>query len=274
MVTALGAILRQRREPIIASMIAHAHGMNAAQGISLPEEEVRRRTSATLDAFIKAISGDAPSEYSDFWREISYARFRAGVQLDHMHRVFRWSNAAIRRALHEALDLHAEEQREAIELCVGLAEEALLSLHSAYEQAKEELIRAQRAEIRRLSTPILPVYTGVLVLPLIGVIDEERASDMIERTLGEVTRARAASVIIDVTGVPVIDNAVVDHLLRVARTSELLGARAVFVGVRPSTARALVQSGADLRGLVTFADLKSGVEYALRAQGLAIGRRA
>src|SRR5262249_1572113 len=121
-----------------------------------------------------------------------------------------------------------------------------------------------RASIEQLSTPIIPVYEGVIVVPLVGVVDAERASHMIEQILGGVSRARAAVVIVDLTGVPIIDAEVADHLIRTAQAVRLLGSKA---------ARALVDRQADRGVMRTLPDLQSGIEHALRTLGLAIGPR-
>lgn len=136
-------------------------------------------------------------------------------------------------------------------------------------QAREEKMLQV---IRELSTPVIPVHEHVLVLPLIGSIDAERASRLTECLLQEVTRRRARIILIDVTGVSQSDATIAESLLRTARASELLGARVVFVGIRPEMARALVKFGTNCEEFFALADLQSGIVWALRELGLTIER--
>lgn len=127
--------------------------------------------------------------------------------------------------------------------------------------------RAQRAleeHVRALSTPLIPIAERVLVMPLIGNVSGARAQQVLEALLEGVAAHRAAVAILDVTGVPRVDAAVADALIQAAKAVALLGAQVVITGMRPEMARALVELGTDLRGLVTLGTLQSGVKYALR----------
>ncbi len=131
---------------------------------------------------------------------------------------------------------------------------------------REEIINAQKAALRELSTPLIPISDTVLIMPLIGAIDSRRAQQIIEALLGGVAANRAETVIIDITGVPVVDTHVADTLVRAARAVGLLGAQAILSGIRPEIAQTLVGLGVDLGNLVTMATLQRGVAYALARQ--------
>lgn len=120
------------------------------------------------------------------------------------------------------------------------------------------------ATVRELSSPVLPIRDGVLVMPLIGVIDGERAALLMDALLGAIERQHARTVILDVTGVPLVDTQVAQALVQVATAARLLGAQVILVGMRPELAQTIVSLGIDLRGLVTRADLQGGVSYALQ----------
>lgn len=144
--------------------------------------------------------------------------------------------------------------------------------------ALERAIKNRERELRRvileLSTPIMPVYDHVLVLPLIGKLDIERADRITELLLRDVVDRQARTVIIDVTGTPAVDAEVVAALVRTARALDLLGTHPVLVGIRPEIARALSEHGESLAGIVTLANLQSGIVYALRREGLEVSRPA
>jgi rsbT co-antagonist protein RsbR len=134
------------------------------------------------------------------------------------------------------------------------------------QERHEQLI----STIRELSTPIIPVYQGILVLPLVGSIDSRRATEITERLLEAIAAQQADIVIIDITGVSLIDTSTANHLLMTTRAANLLGSRVVLVGMGADIAQTIVHLRVELRGLVTLADLQAGIAYALERIGLGI----
>ena len=129
-------------------------------------------------------------------------------------------------------------------------------------EIQRRLLDAQEEVIRELSTPLIPLEAGVLVAPLIGRLDRTRAAVMLERLLSAIVERRATTAILDITGVPVVDEEVAASLVQAAQAVQLLGARAVLTGVRPEVASTLVDLGLDLRGLVTLDSLQTGLAWA------------
>ncbi len=117
--------------------------------------------------------------------------------------------------------------------------------------------------IRQLSTPVVPLLEGILLLPLIGSIDSTRAQHILDQTLSKVQEHRARVVIVDITGVPVVDAMVAQSLVETAQAVHLLGAEAVLVGIMPDVAQTMVGLGVNLATLITRSDLQSGLEYAI-----------
>jgi rsbT co-antagonist protein RsbR len=128
--------------------------------------------------------------------------------------------------------------------------------------------------IREISTPVIPVHDEILVLPLVGTIDSARSARIMETLLTGVQEYAAEVVIIDITGVPIVDTAVANHLIQTTRAATLLGAHCVLVGVSAEVAQTLVQLGVDLSTLVTRSNLQAGITYALARQGRAITLQA
>ncbi|WP_437275185.1 PAS domain-containing protein [Sorangium sp. So ce375] len=126
--------------------------------------------------------------------------------------------------------------------------------------------------IQELSTPVIPVHEGILVVPLVGTIDSARGAQLLEALLQGIERHQAETVLIDITGVPVLDADVAARLLQATRAAALLGATCVLVGASPDVARTLVAQGIDLGDLLTQRDLQAGIHYALARQGKAIVR--
>ncbi|WP_437728396.1 PAS domain-containing protein [Sorangium sp. So ce861] len=138
-------------------------------------------------------------------------------------------------------------------------EEALRQIESDLLASQSRLLET----IAALSTPVLPIDEGVLVLPLVGHLDRSRCRKLMTAMLQGVERHDAEFVILDLTGVPLIDGDVANHILRAVQAVYLLGAQCVLVGVTARTAGSLVNTGESLDELVLLRDLRAGVRYAM-----------
>ncbi len=154
---------------------------------------------------------------------------------------------------------------QAARLEVGQLEHQLSELSAAYEE-KTRLLDL----IRHASTPIAPVYDGILVVPLVGMFDSQRAQLLTEKLLAGVSEARAQVVILDVSGVPVFDAEAAHHIVRTSSAVRLLGARLILVGLSPTIARTIIELGVDLSGLTTLGTLQAGLARALALRKLRI----
>lgn len=146
------------------------------------------------------------------------------------------------------------------------AQEATIAEIRATQRREDQL----RAVIQELSTPIIPIYRGVLVLPLVGAIDSLRSQEITERLLEEIVRQQADIVIIDITGVSVVDTSVANHLIMTAQAVNLLGSRVIFTGISSTIAQTIIQLGVNLGDVVTLNNLQAGMLYALQQLGLGI----
>lgn len=126
----------------------------------------------------------------------------------------------------------------------------------------EALIKQHEEALRALSTPLIPINDRVLVMPLVGSLDARRAEQVIQTLLEGVAQRGASAVILDVTGVAVVDTHVADALVRAARAVGLVGARVILTGIRPEVAQTLVALGADLSGITTCGTLQAGIARA------------
>jgi rsbT co-antagonist protein RsbR len=127
---------------------------------------------------------------------------------------------------------------------------------------KKTIIEAQAALLDQLSVPVIQVWENVLLLPLIGVLDSRRAAQVLESMLESIAAHSAQIVIVDITGVPVVDTSVASYLVRAMQAAQLLGCRSLLVGISPEIAQTLVGLGIDFSGITTRATLQSGLEYA------------
>lgn len=129
---------------------------------------------------------------------------------------------------------------------------------------KLAFIERQEKAIQALSTPIIQVWNSVLALPIMGSLDSRRAADMMDRLLGDIVRTRSRFTILDLTGVDVVDTATADHLIKIVKAVELLGARAVITGIRPAVAQTMASLGMDLSQLTTLGNLQEGLKACMR----------
>jgi rsbT co-antagonist protein RsbR len=175
-------------------------------------------------------------------------------------RAVRKLEGQLKKARNEARELREEAQRS--EERVAKLEElqkASTRAADAELQAKMELLSQKQAAILALSTPIIEVRDGVLVLPLIGVLDDERATALTESLLAEIQQQKTRYAIIDLTGVPAIDRKSAQHILLLSRAVALLGAKALLCGLRPQVAQALVGLGVDLQSTITARSLQEAL---------------
>jgi PAS domain S-box-containing protein len=135
-------------------------------------------------------------------------------------------------------------------------------------------VRALADAIRELSSPVIPIFDQVLVLPLVGHIDGQRAQQIIAGLLGGIQEHQARVAIIDITGVPLVDTPVAQYLVQAVRAAELLGTRCMLVGIRPEIASSLVSLGVALHDIQTSANLQDGVRRALYMVGIEARPRA
>ena len=152
--------------------------------------------------------------------------------------------------------------------CISYAGAAALA--DAYVQAREKVVTEQADEIVRLSIRVLPLYPGILVLPLVGRIDSERADAMTLALLEAVVKNGSKVVLIDVTGLPFLDAAVAAHLVAAARATTLLGTTPILVGMSANMATTMIESGVQLGNLKTLSNLSAGLKHGLHLLGKTI----
>jgi rsbT co-antagonist protein RsbR len=133
----------------------------------------------------------------------------------------------------------------------------------AYTSTWERTVSLQKIALQELSTPLIPVFEKISVLPLVGTIDTERAKFIMENLLSGVVKHRADVVLIDITGVPVVDTMVAHHIIQAADAVRLVGSKCMLVGIRPEIAQTIVNLGIDLNQIITTSTLRKGIEKAL-----------
>lgn len=165
-----------------------------------------------------------------------------------------------------------------IEFCQGLSNQAAAALWQArifaeMQHEREQLRAANQRQqhlldlVQTLSTPVVPIFEGIVVLPLVGLVDAQRARQLEETLLTAIVRERARIIVIDITGVSVVDEGVAQGLIQALTAARLLGAEGIIAGIRPEVAQIIVSLGIRLDGVLTAPDLRRAIEIALRRLG-------
>lgn len=142
-----------------------------------------------------------------------------------------------------------------------------------YMKGREEIISRQQQELLELSTPVVRLWDGVLALPLIGTLDSARTQVVMESLLQAIVETGSMISIIDITGVPVVDTLVAQHLLKTVAAARLMGADCIISGIRPQIAQTIVHLGVNIGDVITKATLADAFALALTRIGMTVVRR-
>jgi rsbT co-antagonist protein RsbR len=256
----------QSTQALLSELVAHLRESRT----QLREEWARRITEAKLLTAMsnEEIFAEATSVYDNYVEALETGTFEA-LQ-------------AYARNLSERIIPRGVETHEVIGIVLLLRDVLARSLFvkyqadfgllkrilDAYEPAANRIAITVAVEaIRVLSTPVLQVRERLLILPIIGVIDPQRARQLTEQLLRGIRTNRAKVVVIDITGVPVMDENVANHLVQTVEAARLLGATVIITGLSPEIAQTLVTIGVDLGKMNTVGDLQGGIEEAERGLG-------
>jgi rsbT co-antagonist protein RsbR len=135
----------------------------------------------------------------------------------------------------------------------------------------DEVVARQRQELMEVSTPIIRLWEGIVAVPLIGTLDSIRSQVVMESLLAGIVDEQATVAILDITGVPMVDTLVAQHLMKTAMAVQLMGAECVISGIRPQIAQTIVHLGIDLREITTRATLSDALKYGLARAGVTPG---
>ncbi len=153
----------------------------------------------------------------------------------------------------------AQSVNSMIEALGRAREDSAHNLHELSERIS--LIERQREAIQTLSVPVIEIWTGVLCVPVIGVLDSGRAADITATLLSTIVRKKARYAIIDLTGLEIMDTQSADYFLRMARAVTLLGSKCALSGIHPNIARTIIHMGLELEGLKSFRSMRDALKF-------------
>ena len=229
------------------------------------DERVLRRLKDLQQAYFQRLT---QGNYDEAYFE---DRLRIGVAHERVHLPPKYYlgayNLYFRSIIRLIFDEFRREPEKGLEAVLSLSKLLFLDMSLAIEtylEASKRTIRKQQEMIGELSTPVIQIWEGILALPLVGAIDSQRTLQIMESLLDRIVKTQSSVVILDITGVPVVDTQVANHLIKTMQAARLLGARSILVGISPQIAQTLVHLGVDLSTITTGATLKTGLEIALR----------
>jgi len=218
--------------------------------------------------FLRLTKGNYDNKYVEERIKIGVVHASIGLDVKWYLGAYNFYLRAVGERIFKAFKNHPEQALEAyfsltklVYLDIGLAIDT-------YIFQREVTISKQQEAIRELSTPVLQLREELLILPIIGAIDSQRARQLTEQLLHAIRDKRAKVVVVDITGVPTVDSRVANHLVQTVDATRLMGAVLIITGLSAEVAQTLVTIGVDLSKIMTVGDLQGGIEAADKILGI------
>ena len=268
----LVAYLRQRRPELREEWVTRITDAELLRVMS--PEEIFSEVTAVYDNYVDALETGSVEALQAYARELSERIIRRGVETHEVLGIVLLLRDVLARSLFVHYQSDSDMLNRVLDAYEPAANRIAVTVGVSFVGERERVIREQQAAIRELSTPVLQVRERLLILPIIGVLDSQRARQLTEQLLGAIQANRAKVVVIDITGVAAIDLNVANHLVQTVEASRLMGASAVLTGLSSGIAQTLVDLGVDLGSMRTVGDLQGGLEEAERLLGYRVIREA
>ena len=261
----LVAYLRQNRSGLLEQWVDRI--TTAGLLTAMTPDEIFSEVTAVYDNYVDALETGSVETLQAYARDLSERIIPRGVDTDEVLGIV----LLLRDVLARSLFVHYEEDPQLLHRILDAYEPAAnriaVTVGVSFVEERERVIREQQEAIRELSTPVLQVRDRLVILPIIGMLDSQRARQLTEQLLGAIQANRARVVVLDITGVATIDVTVANHLVQAVEAARLMGASAIITGLSSKIAQTLVDLGVDLRQMRTVGDLQGGLEEAERLLG-------
>jgi rsbT co-antagonist protein RsbR len=241
---------------------------------AMSKEEVFSEATSVYDNYVEVLETGSVEALQAYARELSERIIPRGVEIHEVLGIVLLLRDVLARSLFKKYRNDFELLDQVLDAYEPAANRIANTVGVSFVEQRERIIRQQQDAIRELSTPVLQVRERLLILPMIGVIDAQRARQLTEQLLRGIRANRAKVVVVDITGVPVIDSAVASHLVQTVEASRLMGASVIITGLSSEIAQTLVTIGVDLSKVNAVGDLQGGIEEAERLLGYKVTRAA
>jgi rsbT co-antagonist protein RsbR len=234
---------------------------------AMTSDEIFAEATSVYDNYIEVLETGSVEALQDYARNLSERIIPRGVETDEVLGIVLLLRDVLARSLFEKYQSDFDLLNRVLDAYEPAANRIANTVGVSFVQERERIIRQQQEAIRELSTPVLQVRERLLILPIIGVLDSQRARQVTEQLLRGIRTNRAKVVVIDITGVPTIDSTVANHLVQTVEASRLMGASVIITGLSSEIAQTLVTIGVDLSKVNAVGDLQGGIEEAERLLG-------
>lgn len=264
----LASVSESYAEEVIEAFYKHLLSFDEMKAF-FPDDELLARVKAGQKAyFLRLTQGNYDIDYAEERLKIGATHERIDLPVKFYLSMY---NLYLREVWKHIFETDREHPDETMAIFFSLMKLIFLDISltiDTYIDAREQTIKALQQEvIRELSTPVLPFREGMLLLPIIGQIDSQRARQLTEHLLVSIRANRAKVILIDITGVATVDSRVANHLVQTVDAARLMGAKVVISGISPEIALTMVTLGIDLGPVYTVGDLQNGIEHAERLLG-------
>jgi rsbT co-antagonist protein RsbR len=227
-------------------------------------EEIFSEVTAVYDNYVDALETGSVETLQAYARDLSERIIPRGVETHEVLGIVLLLRDVLARSLFANYGQDAELLNRILDAYEPAANRIVVTVGVSFVEERERIIREQQEAIRELSTPVLLLRERLLLLPIIGALDGQRARQLTEQLLGAIQAHRARVVVIDITGVAAIDLGVANHLVQTVEAARLMGAGTIVTGLSSKIAQTLVDLGVDLAMMRTVGDLQGGLEEAER----------
>ena len=234
---------------------------------AMTRDEIFAEATSVYDNYVAVLESGSVEALQAYARDLSERIIPRGVETHEVVGIVLLLRDVLARSLFKKYQSDFGLLNRVLDAYEPAANRIVNTVAVSFVQERERIIRLQQEAIRELSTPVLQVRERLLILPIIGAIDPQRARQLTEQLLRGIRANRAKVVVIDITGVPSVDSTVADHLVQTVDASRLMGATVIVTGLSSELAQTLVTIGVDLAKMKTVGDLQGGIEEAERLLG-------
>lgn len=263
----INELAQEYADPVIEVFYKHLLSFEETRVFFQDPKLLERVKRAQKAYFSRLTHGDYDKAYIEDRLKIGAVHERIGLPVKAYLGMYNFYLRTVASRLFEAYKAAPER---ALRAYLALLKVVFLDIGLAidtYINRREQLIGKQQEAMSELATPVLQIRERILILPIVGVLDSYRSRQLTEQLLDSISATRAKAAIMDITGVPLVDSKVANHMLQTVSAARLMGATVILTGLSPQIAQALVAIGVDLSQVKTTVDLQSGLEEAERLLG-------
>lgn len=229
---------------------------------AMSKEEIFSEVTSVYDNYVEVLETGNVDALQAYARNLSERIIPRGVETHEVISIVLLLRDVLARSLFKKYQHDFDVLNRVLDAYEPAANRIANTVAVSFVEERERIIRQQQEAIRELSTPVLQVRERLLILPIIGVLDSQRAKQVTEQLLRGIRNNRAKVVVVDITGVPTVDSTVANHLVQTVEASRLMGAGVIITGLSSEIAQTLVTIGVDLSKMNAVGDLQGGIELA------------